>query len=485
MRRPTRLLATAAVLMLVVGCTANAGPAPATPGASSDARRFLAAAPPAAQGTVLPTRVLAPHQSQPFVSTTCDLMPAMEGMNHGSMECGAAYTPTPGPNTPTPVPPTLQPTATALPATAVPTGQPTPAPSEMIEGVPLCTDHNPTQWHPLVKRDAANTIVCTYGHEHHDTPTAVNDIFGPPSAWYGGSQEISYPWQTSSALGQENVLKHPGYKWYVGRDLPCLPVLPNLDPGCIVAYRVQVHTLGTAADAVVRFHSFGIEALVDYQGQRGIIRHGGHMDTGYLKLLVNQGNSFDPLCFAPGVLPNDAPYTTCGDGPNREHSSANVPAPNHEHAVYDNAWYATHQVSSVAPGQEEWGPIDYADPAHQLFFPADRPVRAPFSASSPPNNSHGVVGSTNFNLELPFLRNSTDRTTHILTFNGWTDQNGAATTGCSAPSPACVPLQVGGVRADSHYWMDGAKFKTSALYPQHEHDVLSPATGKSLIKFPN
>ena len=84
----------------------------------------------------------------------------------------------------------------------------------LLEGVPLCTDHNSTTWHPLVKRDANDKITCTYGHEHHDDPKELNDLFGPPSAWYGGSQQISYPWQTQVSLGAENVAKHQGYKWF-------------------------------------------------------------------------------------------------------------------------------------------------------------------------------------------------------------------------------------------------------------------------------
>ena len=56
-----------------------------------------------------------------------------------------------------------------------------------IESVAVCTNHNATMWHPLVKRDAAGAIICTYTHEHHDDPKELNDLFGAPSAWYDGN----------------------------------------------------------------------------------------------------------------------------------------------------------------------------------------------------------------------------------------------------------------------------------------------------------
>src|SRR5207237_9204693 len=111
-----------------------------------------------------------------------------------------------------------------------------------------------TAWHGLYDPDRN----CHYTHEHHDDPNTVNDIFGEPGAWYGRPGEtISYPFQTFSAAGQENDVKHNGYKWLVARDLGCHPF--GSATGCITDYRVEVHSLATAADAVVRFHSFQAE----------------------------------------------------------------------------------------------------------------------------------------------------------------------------------------------------------------------------------
>src|SRR5436305_15032630 len=47
-----------------------------------------------------------------------------------------------------------------------------------IDGVPLCTDHDPSVWHALIKRDASGAIVCTYGHDHGSDPHALDGVFG-------------------------------------------------------------------------------------------------------------------------------------------------------------------------------------------------------------------------------------------------------------------------------------------------------------------
>ena len=59
------------------------------------------------------------------------------------------------------------------------------APGQTINGVPMCDGqngrpaHDPTQWHPLVARDASGNVICTYGHEHGMDPSSVDSVLGP------------------------------------------------------------------------------------------------------------------------------------------------------------------------------------------------------------------------------------------------------------------------------------------------------------------
>lgn len=337
---------------------------------------------------------------------------------------------------------------------------------EMHEGVPICADHNPTAWHALVQRDGAGAVVCTYGHEHHADPNSVNDIFGPPSAWYGGTQSISYPWQTSSALGLENHAKHEGYKWTVYRDMECKPY--GNQPGCMRAFRAQVHMMGTASDAVTRFHSFSFETLIEYQGRQGIIRHGGWIDGGHLALNVDGGGS--SICPAGEFQP--IPLRCRQSGNRRHHNSTNVPAPHTPHNALIASWYPGHSMTGVALSLEEFGPVDYADPTRQTFSPPE--MRA--------NNSRGAVGEASANPRGPqdmFVPLAVDG---LLTFQQYTNRAGVPAQGCASPAVDCVPFRAEHVPAVLTFWNglhQGIEWRTT------DYDVQSPVTGKSLIRFPN
>jgi hypothetical protein len=156
-------------------------------------------------------------------------------------------------------------------------------------------EHNSTQWHLLV--NPANK--CHYDHHHGDDPNYVNDLFGQPGAWFSQpGQSISYPWQTFKAQHayepndtyiatkqMENDLKHEGYLWVVRRNQPC----PQ--PYCVTDFRLQVHAIFGAMDAVVRYHSFSFEARVcqnpNNPASCGIVRNGGWADFG--RLLTTDG----------------------------------------------------------------------------------------------------------------------------------------------------------------------------------------------------
>ncbi len=351
---------------------------------------------------------------------------------------------------------TVLPTMTMAPTSTTVLSTATPLP-DMIEGVPICTDHDKTTWHPLVKRDSAGAITCTYGHEHHADPTALNDIFGPVGAWYGGAQTISYPWQTSNATtgALENDAKHNGYKWDTGRDLvDSCP--PSTWQGCILAYRAEAHMMGSASDAVVRLHSFSEEVLVEMNGQRGIFRYGGWMDTGHLALDVNPDAMLCP------VLPTDPPAYTCDTGSFREYGSANVPSPYTEKSVDIGAWYA----APFTPLLEAFGPIDYSDPNHQMFYGAVGH-----------NNSRGRITNLAISSRYDSLASGRSADGTTVTFRGYTDRNRQIVQGCTSIGVDCFPI--------SYEAVPFGEYERHDLSPLTDFDVLSPSTGKSLIRFPN
>jgi hypothetical protein len=44
----------------------------------------------------------------------------------------------------------------------------------------LCTCHNPTEWHPLVKHKSDRSINWTFRHHRGDDRRALDALFGPP-----------------------------------------------------------------------------------------------------------------------------------------------------------------------------------------------------------------------------------------------------------------------------------------------------------------
>jgi hypothetical protein len=366
--------------------------------------------------------------------------------------------------------------------TVTSTGAPSTA---LVEGVPVCTDHDPLKWHPLVKRDATGSILCTYGHEHHGNPHEVDDIFGPPGAWYDGAEEVSYPWQTFAFASTgtqnetpqaptdpsvyENARKHNGYKWYVKRNLPC--IIRSGSDGCFRAFRVQVHALGAQTDTIVRFHSFSAEALIDIGGRQGIVRGGGWMNTGALNLLVggDNGNVCPPL-------DTNATGQPCGitvpPAARESYSTADVPSPHTAHANPGTTtnWYADHDGGvSPGPAVQMWGPTNYTNPAQQLFYPPQ--YRA--------NNTLGHL--ENFVVNTAYLR-AAPGPDGLLTGRVYEDRHGKPARSCTTVALDCIPFTV-----------EHAPLGTVSLHAPEDradwyfpsYDVASPVTGGSLVMFPN
>lgn len=166
--------------------------------------------------------------------------------------------------------------ALALVGASVATGLPiAPYPT-----APLCASHDARAYHGLWNAD----LGCHYNHTHGDNPHELDALFGDDLyTEFGG--EISYPWQTYSAAGFENDLKHQGYYWVVRSNIPC-PVATT-SAGCVTDFRALVHFHADGHDTPVRYHSFYLEARVcpspaQAQIGCGYAKMGGWQDTGDL-----------------------------------------------------------------------------------------------------------------------------------------------------------------------------------------------------------
>ncbi len=345
------------------------------------------------------------------------------------------------------------------------------------EQIPLCPTHNQMEWHALI--DPVRN--CHYNHEHKDNPglfyagmsaeerataTKVNQLFGAPGAWFGGTS-ISYPWQTFMGAGEdyppassktENMMKHEGYGWIVRVDIP----KPAYSKQWIKDYRVQYHAIFGAAGAVTRFHSFSLEAnicktLTDCR----IVQTGGWLDFG--NLIVNR---------KPIWLPDQE-----GDTHRRRiHASINVYEEDWVENINPSAfWYGTltrmdrveegWQWEGEAPfkllqvvleSQDVWGPISLSDPAQLQFYCPD------FACKQ--------NGST---VKMHRLQIATE----AGGFSGFTDRYGVVNPDCKNVGLDCIPTFV----QDGDDVLFGTT--TDGGRPLREYDT-SPA-GTWWIEYPN
>lgn len=333
-------------------------------------------------------------------------------------------------------------TATAVPSPVVPTTT-TPPIATVAEATtavananvapsasaPACDPalHDPAQWHGLWNATAG----CHYNHEHKHNPHDVDDIFGPPGAWFGGG-ELSYPWQTfkgsngdypawsGNVADLENIAKHNNYGWIVRRDIPAHAGMEP-DGTWIRAFRLQYHGMGEPHDVTARFHSFSLEAEVcNLNGDCGIVRTGGWLDFGNLEI--------------DGAVPLPGEEDAVGDdGRRRIHFFYADPERRAEPGFKaEFFWYGRHRPIQppfsdvpldpmlIALAQADvWYNVDPADPhAFNLFCP---------------DYQCNKNGSTIQAHVIQFTVRQSD-------FNGYTDRYGRLAPTCAAPGLDCVPL---------------------------------------------
>lgn len=324
--------------------------------------------------------------------------------------CGGVSTPT---ATPTDIPTELPPTVTPAPtSTSVPSSD-------------LC-EHDDRAFHGL-EGDG-----CHFNHFHGDDPHEVDHIFGTEYYNLAGG-EISYPWQTFSAMGLENDVKHGGYFWMVRTGLECFS---QFGDGCITDFRAQSHFLMNDHGARTRYHSFSLEARICVEANPtdcGIIRTMGWQDSGTLFV-------------------DDVEVLTVTDILTRS------PRPVKLHYSGDQArfatWYPVSAWARVAvETRDAWGAVQ---PYGPLYFGGNhnqsslQPHVIGVTIPGRQYNSDGELVSTSAILD-PDSNGYAD-------WEGWADRYGRIHANqdiCSAVSLDCVPLAFENVRLGLQYQYRG------------------------------
>jgi hypothetical protein len=404
------------------------------------------------------------------------------------------------------------------------------APLTDIDGVPLCTDHDPLVWHPLVKRDANGSIVCTYGHDHGADPHSVDSVFGPLNQVIPGGQEIAYPWVTSdtenstdpSSLSHvpadaRQVLngKHAFFKWETLTPSKLAAAGINGCPpnsNAIFGFdniRMEVHADANAG-ADIRFHSFFVQAQEcsttdpSYHGQIAV---GGHFDYGILNgSHKGDGHELDvriPLPDVDPCAPNSilANGTACPYLASRRIHGASAAGPSNSAdpnsglpgAVRgDFTWYGHNgdpdlagQVTTglgldVSDGirEQDWGPVNPNDPHGPVLFYG-------------PGYDHGWGGIDIFDFMAPQpARFASDNPATLnadgtYNWNGWVDVHGLVQPAalCQGQTvnagSTCIPVSIKNMRPGE------AQFSNDVSHVPHDTYDVADANGVSLIGYPN
>ena len=298
--------------------------------------------------------------------------------------------------------------------------------------VPLCEDHDPNSWHPLY--DAEKN--CHYDHEHKHDPNEVNDIFGPPGAWFGGG-EISYPWQTfAGANGNypawdgnpdnlENVAKHRVYGWITRRDIPS-----NGRDVWIKGFRVQYHAMSGPPGTLTRHHSFSLEAQVcNSSDECGIVRTGGWLDFGNLEV---SGHGAVPLAGQ-----EDAIQDTGRRRIHYFHADAETRSDPRFKAEF--FWYGRN--APPAPPYGELHPLSIAIATADVFSNVDpnNPEAPNFFCPDFQCNKNGSTIQAHV-VQLEVKSNFDSDGDGLADFVGYTDRYGLLNENCNEIGLDCIPL---------------------------------------------
>jgi hypothetical protein len=346
-----------------------------------------------------------------------------------------------------------------------------------------CTDaeHDRTQWHGLLNyaNDKQPGSGCYFDHFHGDNPNAVNDLFGAPAAWWGGSQEIAYPWQTFTVTVQqsqndlvqlpaghlrENEYKHEGYLWIVRRGQTCAQPGP-----CATDFRLQVHYMN-AHDGPVRFHSFSSEVRLCFDApnnqQCGIRRAAGWMDFGKLTV-QREGDVSNPACWfrfnqtvSNGTnttqlvtLPDDQKFYDQfrSDDPPFDEVRCHATVPVSFIAANPNG-FSNPNESTLAEwwghtkGQDFRAIIFNANPTSNVSPQTGMAMQPYCPADSATCRWTGGRIAVRLGYVVPVNESTDPDRNGIADVRGFATRWGVPTSGCTAPGLDCVPYSFEGVR---------------------------------------
>lgn len=349
-------------------------------------------------------------------------------------------------------------------------------------GAPLCATHDVTAYHSLWNEVEG----CHYNHEHKDNPRAVDDVLGTDYyTWSGG--EISYPWQTHVGGGAhhsqpqpgqlENQLKHSGYNWIVRENMPCVPAAGAT--GCITDFRLQAHIVFSPVDAVVRFHSYWVEAKVCLPSDLancGTIRTGGWMDYGRLSVTTRHPNGQFTSVFVP--LPSDPP--TPPDSTRRLHPGNSDAAVNPLTTASESFWYGTRKITAGMSVPALFHTVHIAQgDIWQNISPTSPSITNLYCYSCEFNGSTIQMHQLGFRVDQ-MLKNKYDPDNNgRIDFNGYTDRFGVVSTTCTAAGLDCVPLVLTNVPIAGYSYRDdghgiGVSTKEYDVSPQGESWITYP-----------
>lgn len=349
---------------------------------------------------------------------------------------------------------------------------------------PRCPSHNPHEWHGLW--DPARG--CHYDHEHKHNPGILYDgmppyeraeaqamlnLFGPPGEWFGGTS-ISYPWQTFHGSGpdyperphdwnmHENSAKHGGYGWLVRYNIPNYA---GENTEWVKDFRLQYHAIMGTPGALVRYHSFTLEAnvCIASKGCR-LMRTGGWIDYGHL--IVN-GETV-PLDGQEGDTDRRRLFYEVDDTPSFAGEAYLMPTfwyGTSSHApLTDHPWESDRPFRKLVIGlasKDVWGNIHADDPAFNDLFCPDYQC-----------NKNGSTIQAHL-LHINLLQEE---------FNGYVDRYGAVNEACGAAGLDCIPTMIEPGRLFLTSYRDDVHAGYDAL-GQREFDLSPP--GVWWIEFPN